>query len=209
MAIMSLVNAILGHPTVWTLSQKILGCDEQKLALYRSAFTGQCTMLDFGCSNGNTFAAFRDFNYYGLDIDERLIADAQKKFSAPNAHFVCANILDRPFPDEFFDAILFAGTGHHLEHTLFPKIMQALGEMLKVDGSLHFFDTIRVPGEDSVLLRLLIHLDQGKFHRTEDRYRAMLPTISSLLRPVQMRTMRIHGTWMPQPKYFYAEMRRV
>jgi len=207
---MNLVTTILQHPLLWTVSQKIFGCDKQKHALYRGAFSGPCTMLDFGCSNGNTFEAFRDFTYYGLDIDPRLIADAQKKFAAENnARFVCADVLEHPFPDEFFDAILFAGTGHHLEDGLFPRIMDALGRMVKIGGSIHFFDVLRSPGEDSALLRLLIHLDQGKFHRTEARYRAMLPTISKTLRPVQMKTMRIRGTLMPQPQYFYAEMKRI
>ncbi len=207
---MTLVSALLRTPILWTVSQKIFGCDEQKRALYRSAFAGPCTLLDFGCSNGNTFAAFQDFTYYGLDIDARLIADAKRKFAAfPNAHFVCADVLERPFPERSFDAILFAGTGHHLEHALFPKIMEALGEMVRLGGSLHFFDTIRAPGEDSLLLRFIMHLDQGKFHRTEEQYRSMLPTTTKTLRPVRMKTMNIHGTLTPQPKYFYAEMRRV
>ncbi len=205
-----LIKLILAPPLIWTLSQKIFGCDEQKKTLYRSVFPTPLKLLDFGCANGNTFDAFRDFDYYGLDIDERLIADAKKKFAAfPNTHFVCADVLDRPFQDEFFDAVLFAGTGHHLEDALLPKIMEALGTMVKVGGSLHFFDAIRSPGEDSPLLRLLIHLDQGKCHRTEEHYRALLPTITSTLHPIRMKTVRVQGTLMPQPKYFYAELRRV
>lgn len=205
-----LVKFILASPSVWTLSQKILGCDEQKKRLYRSVFPAPCRLLDFGCANGNTFGAFRDFDYCGLDIDERLIRHAQKAFAeCRNARFVCADILERPFPEQSFDAALFAGTGHHLSDDAFPKIMGALGNMVKRGGAVHFFDTIRTPGEDSLLLRLFLHLDQGKFHRTEDAYRAMLPTISPILRPVRMTTMRVRGALTPQPRYFYAEMRRV
>lgn len=207
---MNLVSAILDSPAIWTLSQKILGCDTQKNILYRSVFAGPCTILDFGCANGNTCNAFRDFDYYGIDTNDRLIRNAQKKFAAHrNVHFICADVLERPFPDNFFDAVLFAGTGHHLDSDAFLKIMMALGNMVRLGGSVHFFDTIRTLGEDSLLLRLLLHMDQGKFHRTEDMYRAMLPTMSPLLCPVHMMTTRMQGTLMPQPKYFYAEMRRV
>lgn len=205
-----LVKLLLAPPFIWTLSQKIFGCDEQKKALYRSVFPAPCKLLDFGCANGNTFSAFRDFDYYGVDIDDRLIRHAQKAFAkCHNVHFVCADILERPFPEQSFDAVLFAGTGHHLDDDAFPKIMAALGRMVKLGGAVHFFDTIRTPGEDSLLLRLFLHLDQGKFHRTEDVYRAMLPTISPILRPARMTTMRVQGALTPQPKYFYAEMQRV
>lgn len=188
----------------------MFGCDEQKKKLYRSAFPTPCKLLDFGCANGNTFSAFRDFDYYGVDIDERLIRHAQKTFAGyHNAHFVCADIFERPFPEQSFDAVLFAGTGHHLDDNAFPKIMATLGNMVRRSGAVHFFDTLRTPGEDSLLLRLFLHLDQGKFHRTENTYRALLPAISPLLRPVRMTTMRVQGALMPQPKYFYAEMRRV
>lgn len=205
-----LIKLLLAPPLVWTLSQKIFGCDEQKKALYRSVFSTPLKLLDFGCANGNTFGAFQDFDYYGVDIDARLIRHAQKTFAGcRNARFVCADILEQPFPEQSFDAVLFAGTGHHLDDDAFPKIMMALGTMVKLGGSIHFFDTIRTPGEDSLLLQLLLHMDQGKFHRTEDVYRAMLPTISPLLRPVRMTTMRVQRALMPQPKYFYAEMRRV
>ncbi|MBI1934583.1 class I SAM-dependent methyltransferase [Candidatus Peregrinibacteria bacterium] len=205
-----LIKLILAPPLIWTLSQKIFGCDEQKKTLYRSVFPAPLKLLDFGCANGNTFGAFQDFDYYGVDIDARLIRHAQKVFAGRrNAHFVCADVCSRPFPEKTFDAILFGTTGHHLEDSLFIKITRALGEMLRIGGSLHFFDTIRAPGEESWLLRLLIALDQGKFMRTEERYRTMFPTISPLLRPVQTKTTRLRGTLMPQPKYFYAELRRV
>ncbi len=204
-----MVNKILSNPALWDLSQAIFGCDKQKRALYRSVFPKTGKILDFGCADGNTFPAFSDFEYVGVDINKDLIQRAVKKYGAyKNASFVAADILERPFGEGEFDYALFSCTGHHLpDETLYP-VMKELSRVLKKNGSLHFFDTIKRPGIDPPFLRFLINLDQGKFMRNEEIYKKMIHGFSADLVPTVTKVLRIKGALMPQPTYFYAEFRK-
>jgi|GEM_PF-1414488 len=207
---MNPVGKILDIPVIWGLSQAIFGCDNQKRLLYRSVFKDKGKILDFGCANGNTFPAFNDFDYYGVDINTNLINNARKKYAGyPNAHFIEADILQKPFKPESFDYVLFSCTGHHLkDEQLFP-IMRELGAVLKKGGRLYLFDTIKKPGKDSLLLRTLINMDQGKFMKDEDKYRRIINNFSNDLKPVEVKTLEIRGTLFPQPTYFYTEFEKV
>lgn len=207
---MSLIGKILDNPKIWDISQAIFGCDAQKRKLYRSVFKAKGRILDFGCADGNTFAAFSDWDYYGIDINTRLIEYARKKYSSfQNAHFVNADMLDKPFKEGYFDYVLFACTGHHLEDAKLFPIMKELAGVLKENGRMFIFDTIKRPGKDSALLKFLINLDQGKFMRNEDIYRSIINRFSDRLKPVRTEIMRIKGALMPQPTYFFAEFVKI
>jgi len=204
------IESILQVPFIWDLSQLIFGCDRQKRRLYRSVFLRPGRLLDFGCADGNTFTAFSDFDYYGIDINTRLIDNAARKFSSyENAHFINADILNKPFPDEHFDYVLFACTGHHLEEEMLFKIMTELTAVLKTGGTLHFFDTIRRHGKESKLLQFLIKLDQGKHMRDEERYNVIINLFSNRLSSRSKKVLRVSGTLMPQPAYYYAEFEKI
>ncbi|MDD5439622.1 MAG: class I SAM-dependent methyltransferase [Candidatus Omnitrophica bacterium] len=207
---MSIYSRLLNVPILWNLSQAVFGCDSQKKKLYRSVFSRTGRLLDFGCADGNTFLAFTDFDYYGVDINKQLIDYAAKKYHAfNNAHFVNADILSHPFEDDFFDYALFSCTGHHLPDTALFPVMEALSAVLQPGGRLHFFDTIRRPGKDSGLLKFLISIDQGKFMRDEETYMKIIHRFSRRLKVVTYKTLSITGTLMPQPDYFYAEFEKV
>jgi len=207
---MNIIGRLLNIPILWNLSQAIFGCDSQKKRLYRSVFHEKGRLLDFGCADGNTFPAFTDFDYYGIDINAGLIDYARRKYARyKNAHFINADILSHPFEKDHFDFVLFSCTGHHLDDARLFPIMKELGEVLKTGGKLHFFDTIRRPGKDSKLLNLLINADQGKFMRDEEIYKKIIYRFSDRLKPVRHETLNISGTLMPQPTYFYAEFTKV
>ena len=126
-----IVNRLLQNPTLWKISQKIFGDDNEKMELYRSAIKHKGKLLDFGCSNGNTFPAFKDFNYYGYDNDSIMISDAKQKYKKfKNAHFYTINILKDNSTESNFDFILFALTGHHLDDGTLIKIFIKLSRLL-------------------------------------------------------------------------------
>lgn len=203
---MSVAYRLLQIPWLWNLSQKILGCDAQKRALYRSVFQKPCKVLDFGCADGNIFPAFRDFEYYGLDTDPRLIARAKRRYAAyPNAHFVCCDVLERPFPPASFDAVLFGCTAHHLSDPMFIDVVRALAEVLRGNGVIHFFEPVR--GEtDPWIVRLKMAFDQGTYIRTEAQYRSLFEELGGDLSVRTMRRLKVTGALTPQPDYLYAEL---
>lgn len=203
---MNIISKILDIPIIWNLSQQVFGCDAQKKRLYRSVFKKTGRVLDFGCADGNTFPAFTDFDYYGVDMNTPLIEYAAKKYKHfHNAHFINADILTKPFEPEFFDYVLFACTGHHLKDEDLYPIMTELEYVLKPGGSIHYFDTIKDPRRQSKLLDFLISMDQGKFMRNFEIYKGMINRFSDRLEPVKYNTLEIKGAFMPQPTYFYCE----
>ncbi len=205
---MRILKSVLDIPFFWNLTQFIFGCDKQKRFLYRAAFREKGRILDFGCADGNTFPAFSDFEYYGIDINERLLNHARNKYSSfGNTHFINADILEEPFPEDFFDHVLFACTGHHLERERLLEILKELIRVLKRKKNLHIFDTIRVPDRDSAVLRFIINLDQGKFMKDEKTYGVIFKELSDKIEVVKTETFRVRR-FMPLPTFFHAELRK-
>lgn len=201
---------ILANPLIWNISQFIFGSNSQKKELYRSLIKNKGKLLDFGCANGNTFLAFKDFDYTGLDIDSKAIDYASKHYSAySNAKFICADILENTLKKESFDSILFAGTGHHIPNDVFFEITKSLSRLLKKGGSLYFVDMIKDKKRTSKLLSLLISLDQGKFHKDQEFYNKNLKNFSEKLKPIYSKTHIISNTLMPQPTYYIAEFKKI
>lgn len=168
---MGLTHKIAGIPVLWNIYQDLLGANQWKLRIYPSVFKKPGVILDFGCSSGNITSAFLDFEYYGVDVDCQAIANAKKKFSDhENVHFFCKDILTEDFKRDFFDYVLFAGTGHHIPEKEIVLIIDKLMGTLKPEGELHFFDIIRQPGKDKLITRFFTMIDQGKYVRTIKQY---------------------------------------
>ena len=194
-------------PFLWDISQFIFGCDGWKRKAYRAAFNDPGRLLDFGCADGNTFTAFRDFDYYGIDTDKRLIEYAQRRYTGlSNAHFICADILQRPFGPGFFDFILFACTGHHLDDETLTRILRALLDTVKVDGVIHFFDTLKGKADDPLVLRLKFRADRGRYFRTQQEYEKIMDSLRDVADRQQIKILKAHGRFTPQPDYFYARL---
>jgi SAM-dependent methyltransferase len=201
---------LLESPLIWTLTQNVFSSDQGKRDLYRSFIEGkEGRVLDFGCANGNIFPAFSDLEYYGVDINEKFIRYAQKRYSQfPNAHFVCADILTEPFEPEFFDHIILACTGHHLDDESLRNILIALTRLLRKDAAIHFIDPIRTPGEDGFALRLIMGMDQGKFHRSENEYRHFFDSLSQLLLVERTTVYPVKNRGIPNPAGMYMKLTR-
>lgn len=191
------------------LSQKIFGDDKQKMELYKSMVKDGGKLLDFGCSNGNTFPIFSDFEYYGFDTDKIMIRNAKARFKDfKNANFYTMNILNKRPPQRNFDKILFALTGHHINDKDLIKIFYKLAGILKNGGYIYYFDSIRTK-QDSILLRLLLNMDQGKYIRDRKKYKKLIKDLPKNLKVRKSKIYQVRGTLMPQPKYIYFEIQKV
>ena len=178
-----IVSHLLHNPVLWRVSQKVFGDDKEKMQLYRSVIKSKGKLLDFGCSNGNIFPAFTDFDYYGYDKDTVMISDAKQKYkNFKNAHFYTIDILKDKSPESNFDFILFALTGHHLDDKTLISVFFKLSKLLKMHGKIIYFDSVRVPKRDSFLLTSLLNMDQGKFIRTIDEYDIIKNKLSKILK---------------------------
>ncbi len=207
---MSMINRLLRVPFLWYISQNVFSSDRDKRNWYRSVVgEGAGRILDFGCANGNVFPAFQEFEYFGIDIDAKFIRDAQKKYANyPNAHFICADILAYPFGSQSFDHILFACTGHHLGDPELLAILRVMSHLLTEKGNIHFIDHIKVPGKDSILLRRILSMDQGKFNRTQGEYLCLFSALSLCLCLHRAEIRQPPRKFFPQPTFFYAQLQK-
>lgn len=202
-----LINKILKNQLIWNLAQFFLGANTQKKYLYKKIVNKKGKLLDFGCANGNTFEAFKNYDYTGIDNDQIAIQYAKEKYKTyPNAKFICDDITKNNLQKNYYDCILYAATGHHIENKYFFKITNSLSRVLKRGGSLYFIDMIKDKKRNSKLLSLLISLDQGKFHRTEFIYNRILSKFSKNLVPDYHKTITILGIFVPQPTYYIAKL---
>lgn len=205
---MGIINLILDTPLAWNFSQFFLGGNANKQKLYRSLFTQKGKLLDFGCANGNTFEAFKDFDYCGIDIDSKFINYARRKYKRfENAQWVAADILKAPFAPDTFDYVLFAGTGHHLSDSMIVPILQALIKVLKKNGKIYLVDPISRP-EDTWWRKTLIKFDQGRFTRTEAQYMEILHDFQNQITIVSTSIRKMRGNFFPLPDFFIAILKR-
>jgi SAM-dependent methyltransferase len=169
MLISRMITGLMGIPGLWDLVQDTLGAPRFKRELYLSKLHPPGRLLDFGCANGHLADAFRAFEYHGVDLDPSAIAAARRHHEGrPNVHFLAADLRTRPFPEDYFDEILFACTAHHLDDETMRGLLDELHHCLKPGGVIHLFDPVfREPVRWSH--RLMRWLDQGKYPRTTEQ----------------------------------------
>ncbi|MBU2564414.1 class I SAM-dependent methyltransferase [Patescibacteria group bacterium] len=91
-------------------------------------------ILDLGCGNGRLFEFLKGVNYAGIDISEKLISIAKKKYGN---HFKKGNILSLPFSNESFDSIWSIAVFHHIPSKEFrQKVLKECYRVLKKNGRL-------------------------------------------------------------------------
>lgn len=204
--IKKLLNNLAQNPILFEIFEKVFGADEQKQQIYRHAFKNNFRLLDFGCSTGNTTKAFLDFDYYGLDLDKGCIDYAKKRWQDyPNVKFVADDIFNHPFRKGYFDYILFAGTGHHIEDKDFLPITTELISLLKKDGELWFYDILKPNKSSHFLTKLLASLDRGRFIRTMRQYEAVFNGIKQV-KITEKKVIKVEGTLIPQEDYGFFRL---
>jgi len=71
-------------------------------------------ILDLGCGNGRLHELLggKIIDYYGVDNSDKLITIAKSKY--PEGKFQVSDVLDIPFPDNFFDKVFSIAVLHHI-----------------------------------------------------------------------------------------------
>jgi SAM-dependent methyltransferase len=192
---------------LWNVIQDVLGCPDFKRELYRSVLTAPGRLLDFGCATGHIAEAFLEFDYYGIDIDPGAIKAAKEKFKThPSAKFLAADICSRPYPSDYFDEILFAGTAHHLTDESFVTILRELHYCLKPGKTIHLLDPV-LRQKDKWQARFIRRLDRGRYSRDLDGLMALIGTIQ--LFEVEEPTFHTpYGSPIQQCDFVYLPLRK-
>ena len=92
-------------------------------------------VLDVACGSGygsNYLARKGAKKVFGVDLDNKPLEIAKKFYFLPNVEFLQGNVLELPFPDEFFDVVISFETIEHLYET--DKYIAEIKRVLKKDG---------------------------------------------------------------------------
>lgn len=161
----------------WNIFQLILGAPKFKRELYTTFLNPPGKLLDFGCATGHISDSFKNFDYYGVDLDEKSIEAAKSKFkSKKNMTFIAADLHTKPFTKNFFDEILFAGTVHHLTDKLFISLLAELHYCLKPGGIIHVIDPV-FQASDGWQQKFMRWLDRGKYPRTTTEIMSLVDSV--------------------------------
>lgn len=141
-------------------------------------------VLDLGCGNGRWFKLFQEkgVDYFGVDNSEKLIEVAKKLY--PQARFQVNNILNLPFPDDFFDKIYNIAVLHHLPSDEFR--IQSLAEIKRI---------LKPKGQ--------LILTVWKFHQLKERYLLFKYTILKLIGKSKLDWKDIFETWGKKIEKYY------
>ena len=136
-------------------------------------------VLDVGCGPGTNTSQFPTADYLGLDINQRYIADARRRYQRD---FQAVDVTRYEVTDsERYDFILVNSFLHHLPTPDVERILAHLATLLSPDGHVHCLELV-LPAERSVA-RALAHWDRGDYARPLPEWRELF---QRSFEPVQM-----------------------
>lgn len=171
------LRAILSIPVVYIAFQRMLGAHEVRSYFAKNfirPFAG-CIVLDIGCGPADMLEYLQNTDYWGFDISESYINQANKKYGK-NGKFFCqeltvAHIENMPL----FDRVLALGLLHHLDNEGAANVMRLAHKALKPGGRLLTLDPCLEPNQNLVA-RFLVKKDRGQNVRTQADYLSLAST---------------------------------
>jgi SAM-dependent methyltransferase len=126
-------------------------------------------VLDLGCGPGDILSALPDCEYVGVDVEERYIDAARRRFGARGT-FRCTSVeqfvLETPGS---FDLVMANGVLHHLDDMQAETMLRLAARAMKRNGRMVTLDGCYVEGQ-SRLAKAFLRRDRGKFIRDRDAY---------------------------------------
>jgi ubiquinone/menaquinone biosynthesis C-methylase UbiE len=165
-------SGLLDRPLFYNVFHGIVSGNKERYLrqeLARDTKLRPLKVVDVGCGPGTNARLFLDearFDYYGVDINPEYIHQAQQKFPLK---FECVDITKQWMPETHFDIVLINSVLHHLTDGQADAVLAASVSRLEPDGRCLVMDMV-YPNQKSIFnahRRMLIHMDRGKYARTE------------------------------------------
>jgi SAM-dependent methyltransferase len=97
-------------------------------------------VLDVGCGPGTNARHFAHTDYLGIDLSERYIRNARKRYSG---NFQVGDVTKPQVPaNERFDFILLNSLLHHFDISAMRRLLSHLPALLTEDGYVHIIELV-------------------------------------------------------------------
>lgn len=187
------IKAILSSPLVYSSFQRIMGArdDRQNFVDRLIKPVSGMKILDLGCGPADILEHLPDVDYFGVDISQSYIDQAQKKFG-DRGHFECRQLQIEDLKDiPPVDVVIAIGLLHHLDDDIAINMIRLAWSALKSQGRLLTLDPC-LDDKQSSIARFLVKSDRGQNVRDRSGYHSIankfFPSVSSYVR---------HKTWIP------------
>ena len=130
-------------------------------------------MLDVGCGTANMLSYLPPLDYTGIDLNEKHIAYAQKRYGN-RGRFIVGNAADDLKQEgKEFDLINVSALLHHITDNEAVLLFGSLSRLLKPNGRIVTIDNVWLPRQ-RIAVRLFNYLDSGTNIRTPEGYLRLL-----------------------------------
>ena len=158
---------LLAISVVYQLFSKLVGAERARreiAAKFICAKPGE-VVVDYGCGPADILEHLPPVDYVGIDISERYVASAQKRFGQ-RGKFICGFPSDLHLENKS-DLAMGIGVLHHLADQEVRDLLRIAYENLGSGGRLVTVDPTLAPGQHP-LARWLALRDRGKFVRSPE-----------------------------------------
>jgi SAM-dependent methyltransferase len=126
-------------------------------------------VLDVGCGPGTNAPHFSGSQYLGIDVNERYIQSAKRRYGD---HFIAADAAEfLGNPNARFDFILVNSFLHHVDTGTAAGILLNLSRLLTEDGHIHVMELVLPPARS--MTRFMAQADRGKYPREIQEWKRM------------------------------------
>lgn len=168
----------------------------QQFAIERIRPFSGMNILDVGCGPAEILTCLPDVNYWGYDISEPYISQAQKRFGNAGK-FQCKQLQKADLASlPKFDAVLALGLFHHLDDEVAVEVMELASQALRPGGRLISVDPCFDPSQN-IISSFLISKDRGQNVRDKQGYALLGSQVFPNL-AVQV----VHKIWIPYTHCF-------
>ena len=159
---------ILQNPYISKLHRHLLDGFKVRQLSRRINPLGAASLLDVCCGLGE-YATLGIAPYTGVDNSQESLDFASRKYKG--CRFIQTDATALPFVAQTFDAVLFAGSGHHFSDQDFVKVVQECGRVAK--RFIIVADIVITPDQGRIS-RFLYGIDRGRYMRTADEINRIL-----------------------------------
>jgi SAM-dependent methyltransferase len=137
-------------------------------------------VLDLGCGFGDYAPFFSGHGHYvGIDHNASYIETAKELNGGGDATFVVADVVD-PVVAEYgpYDLVMISGVLHHLPSDAILTLASNVRSLLSPSGKFVALEAVFDP-EQSLLARLAVASDRGRYVRDQEGYEHLLGKVFS------------------------------